>query len=80
MFSTKFYLHFNQLSKDTCDGLREKSKSSDGEEIKTAEIEKKTHLEEAERTSSQITIDRMTIPDKKIRVFFYLKKASRVKI
>lgn len=78
VFSKKFNLHFKQPSKDTCqtcDALKIKSQSSDGEGIKTAEIEKESHLEEAERARSQMAADRMATSEKIFVFSFDLEKA-----
>lgn len=72
VFSTKFNLHFKQPSKDTCqtsDSLQIKIQSSDGEGIKMVEIEKETHLKEAEWARSQMaTLENFCI-------FFRLRKS-----
>lgn len=68
VFSTKFNLLFKQPSKDTCqtcDALQIKIQSSDGEEIKTAKIEKDSHLKEAERARSQMAANQMAASGKK---------------
>ncbi|KAI4478515.1 hypothetical protein M0804_011838 [Polistes exclamans] len=78
VFSTKFNLHFKQPSKDTCqtcDALQIKIQSSDGEGKKTAEIEKETHLEEAEEARSQMAADRMATSEKVFVFSFNLEKA-----
>nr|XP_033325321.1 uncharacterized protein LOC117219890 [Megalopta genalis] len=78
VFSTKFNLHFKQPSKDTCqncDALQIKIQSSDGEAKKMAEIEKETHLEEAERARSQMAADRMATSEKVFLFSFDLEEA-----
>lgn len=75
VFSTKFNLHFKQLSKDTCqtyDSLQ--IQISNNEEI-IVKFEKYAHFQKAEEAHSHTTVDRM-VASKAIFVFsFDLEKA-----